>query len=139
MKTSIAQNVEKTLRDVIIDIIAKRTGGAPLNEILTVMNNYWSRVDGKALTTASVSNHLLKMTKSGVLRFEERPAYRPSGKIRYYYLNNLPNEPDTSKLMLIIAEQVVSNKSSLPTLGWTPPRQHIPRKPNPLHQTGGAA
>lgn len=126
----------KTLREVIIDIIAKRTGGAPLNEILTVMNNYWSRVDGKALTNASVSNHLLKMTKSGVLRFEERPAYRPGGKIRYYYLNNLPTEPDTSKLTLITTEQAVSSKPSLPTLNWTPPRQHIPRRPNPLHQGG---
>ena len=139
MKNSIAQNTEKTLREVIIDIIAKRTGGASFNEILTVMNNYWKRTDGKSLAKVSVSNHLSKMTTSGVLRFEERPSKRPGGKIRYYILDHLPTEPDTSKLTLITTEQAVSSKPSLPTLNWTPPRQHIPRKPNPLHQTGGAA
>lgn len=123
----------KTLREVIIDIIAKRTGGSCFDEILTVMRNYWVREDGKEITNSCVSNHLLRMTANKVLTYEERPSTRPGGSIRYYHLNNLPTDVDTSKLKLITAEQGASNKSRLPTLSWTPPRQHIPRRPNPLH------
>lgn len=128
----------KTLREVIIDIIAKRSTGAPLGEIMEAMNSCWRREDGKMMLDGSVLSHLRNMSKSGVLRFEERPSRRPGGKVLYYFLNHPPKETDKSKIRLISTEQAPL-KQSLPALNWTPPRQHIPRRPNPLHQVGGAA
>lgn len=132
--------VKKTLREVIIDVIALRSksGGASFGEIVTVIRNYWTRDDGKEMTDASISNHLIKMTRSGVFKFEDRPSTRPGGTVRYYHLNNLPDTPDTSKLVLVATEQS-EKKSSLPPLSWQPPRLSIPRKSNPLHQIGGVA
>ncbi len=134
-----ASNATKTLREVIIDIIAKRTGGVAFHEIITVMRNYWVRADGKEITNASVSNHLLKMVESNVLIFEERSSTRPGGKTRYYSLNKIPTDPDTSKLTLVTTGYAESLNIGLPPLSWAAPRQHIARKPNPLHQKGDIA
>jgi DNA-binding transcriptional ArsR family regulator len=132
--------VKKTLREVIVDVIAlrSRSGGASFGEIVTVIRNYWQRDDGKEMTDASISNHLIKMTRSGTFIFEDRPSTRPGGTVRYYYLNNLPDTPDTSKLVLVATEQS-EKKVSLPALSWKAPRLSTPRKSNPLHQMGGAA
>lgn len=56
--------VKKTLREVIVDVIAlrSRSGGASFGEIVTVIRNYWQRDDGKEMTDASISNHLIKMS-----------------------------------------------------------------------------
>jgi DNA-binding transcriptional ArsR family regulator len=131
--------VKKTLREVIVDVIAlrSRSGGASFGEIVTVIRNYWQRDDGKEMTDASISNHLIKMTRSGVFKFEDRPSTRPGGTIRYYFLNDIPTTPDTSKLILVSTEQS-EKKVSLPPLSWQPPRSNIPRRANPLHQIGGA-
>lgn len=128
----------KPIHSVIIQIIHERTGGVSLNEILTVMQSQWARVDKKEITVNCIWNHIFRMMKSDNIIAEVKPSKNHLGKIRYYSVGKNPLPPHYNSKIYLSRKTEKAEEANLLTVTWAAPRTHIPRKPNPLHQIGGA-
>ncbi|TXH71310.1 MAG: hypothetical protein E6Q83_03655 [Thiothrix sp.] len=105
----IAQTQEKsakTLREIIIDIIAKRTGAVSYSEIAGVIQANYSRNDGKPIKPRFIQQVIRGMVDDQTLVYDTvKNAKSPN---RYYRVAGNPARPMTNNVLLSENPPVIS-------------------------------